>query len=85
MKESEKIKFIFEVKYPKDEFESDINTLMYRFRNFVIFQDRISKGDYLTIIDYKFNNKNIDNMIDILNKFKITIEETDNNGRSNNK
>lgn len=85
MDESEKIKFIFEVKYPKDSFESDINTLMYRFRNFVIFQDRMSKGDSNTIIDYKFNNKNIDNMIEILNKFKITIEECNDNGRSNNK
>ena len=80
MKDEEKIKFIFELKYPKDEFESDINTLVYRFRNFIIFQDRISKGDCNTIIDYKFNNKNIDNIIEILNKFKITIEETDKNG-----
>lgn len=39
----------------------------------------MSKGDSNSIIDYKFNNKNIDNMIDILNKFKITIEENDNN------
>ena len=79
MKDEETIKFIFEVKYPKDCYESDINTLMYRFRNFIIFQDRMSKGDSNSIIDYKFNNKNIDNMIEILNKFKITIEENDNN------
>lgn len=84
MKDEENIKFIFEVKYPKDCYESDINTLMYRFRNFIIFQDRMSKGDSNSIIDYKFNNKNIDNMIEILNKFKITIEENDNNGRNNN-
>lgn len=84
MKEKEKIKFIFEVKYPKDCFESDINTLLYRFRNFVIFQDRVSKGDSdICLVDHRVNNKNIDNIIEILNKFKIIIEGDD-NGRGNN-
>lgn len=85
MKESEKIKFIFEVKYPKDSFESDMNTLMYRFRDFIIFSDRVSKRDSIEVFEHYVNNANIDNIIEILNKFKFEIEETDNNGRSNNK
>lgn len=82
MKDEEKIKFIFEVKYPKDTIESDINTLMYRFRDFIIFNDRMSKGDSLIIPEYECYNSNIDRIINMLKKFKIEVIKE--NGRSNN-
>lgn len=82
MEDNEKIKFIFEVKYPKDTIESDINTLMYRFRDFIIFNDRMSKGDSLIIPEYDVYNNNIDNIINMLKKFKIVRINED--GRNNN-
>lgn len=72
MKDNEKIKFIFEVKYPKDVFESDINTLMYRIRDFIIFNDRMSRGvSDIVEEEYECYNANIDRIINILKKFKI--------------
>lgn len=72
MKDEEKIKFIFEVKYPKDTIESDINTLMYRFRDFIIFNDRMSKGvSDIIKEEYECYNANIDRIINMLKKFKI--------------